>query len=230
MPIYYGTNQIDSIYYQGTQLDEVYFGDNLVYSSSKTVELGTNTSFNIKDLYPNLYSKLTADNFFALSAGTASGTNGITMRESDTEREWAGFSGALAKSYNANTGILSFYNYCSPGNSMGARVVMVPKTDKLIDLGTSTSFNVSGRSGYQNFTADNFLILSSNGASGGNSYYPQGYYYSDSGSATVELRKSYNASTGVLSCYIYLQSSDTSGVYNYFNFTSTAAVHAYLMI
>lgn len=74
-------------------------------------------------------------------------------------------------------------------------------------LGTGTSFNVSSYEGYQNFTANNFLVVPStikisgnSNAGNGNSegYVNLGGSVGASGSNSTTLKKSYNSSTGKL--------------------------------
>lgn len=230
MPVYKGNTEIDKVYLGSTEIAQIYKGTQEIWSNVKVVSLGSGTSFNIKNLYPTLYDKLTADNFFFRTADTASGTNGIRMNANATSREYAGFAVGIAKSYDSSTGVLSFYNYVSPGNSRNVSAVMVPKLTKLIRLGNGRSFNVSTYEGYQNFTADNFLIQSADRLAFSNSYYPQGYTYDDSGSCTSTVPKSYDASTGVLSTGINLRSNDTSGTYTYFNNSQNGNVIVYLAL
>ena len=73
---------------------------------------------------------------------------------------------------------------------------------KVVNLGSGTSFNVSGYSGYKNFTNDNFIVCAKAGS------YSQSQnmgeqntvqYITPSASCTINVTKSYNANTGVLS-------------------------------
>lgn len=237
MPIDKGTTEYSQIKKGTTNISEIYIGNTLKFSDFKVISLGSGTSFNIANIYSG-YANLTANNFFVLSANNATGSNSISVparpgTDGHTRYDSAGFIAKLVKSYDASTGILTMYNalYRENGVAAGTANVtagMVIKTGKLINLGTGKSFNLTSYSGYQNFTNNNFLILSAADTSDGNSYYYQTYAYSDSGSGTSSITKSYNASTGVLSAYIRMQSTDTSGVYGYFNMNVTGNVTVYL--
>lgn len=83
---------------------------------------------------------------------------------------------------------------------------------KIIDLGTNTTFNCTNISGYKNLTADNFYVTSF--------YYRNAGWRDesvnndrDNGVEEYSLHKSYNASTGVLTCYvtIYSRYTDSNG-------------------
>lgn len=77
-------------------------------------DLGIGTSFNIKSLYPDYYSKLTDDDFI-VSAESAPGvrTNSVSEYNVGSYASAGGFT--ITKSYNASTGILTI-----SGNSYGA--------------------------------------------------------------------------------------------------------------
>lgn len=85
----------------------------------------------------------------------------------------------------------------------GADSVRKKLGSQVIDLGTGTSFNVKSYDGYQNFTVDNFLIKTFSGSSikAGTSQAPG---EGEQGEGSVSLTKSYNASTGKLTCYLTL--------------------------
>lgn len=105
-----------------------------------------------------------------------------------------------------NLGSLSFYEDES-GNIYVVGADSVPKKLGLGSgvefLGTGTSFNVSNIAGYQNFTADNFIIEPTN------AYFET--VESDAGFSErvfyVELTatKTYNPNTGVLNAYYHLE-------------------------
>lgn len=73
------------------------------------------------------------------------------------------------------------------------------KGAQIFNLGTSTSINVQSYDGWQNFTHDNFLVVTTGGSSqGGNARNPgqpnDGNYNASIGATGW----SYNASTGIL--------------------------------
>lgn len=68
-------------------------------------------------------------------------------------------------------------------------------------LGEGTSFDVSGIPGYQNLTADNFLVVAGSITING-TFFNNGYdssYYCGNPSTSV-VTKSYNAASGVFTC------------------------------
>ena len=70
---------------------------------------------------------------------------------------------------------------------------------RVVGLGTGTSFNVTGYTGYQNFTVDNFFISTLNYANGlATTSMPTG---DCNWSTDIQFIKSYDASTGILTCY-----------------------------
>lgn len=111
---------------------------------------------------------------------------------------------------------------------------------KVINLGTGTSFNVSGYSGYKNFTNDNFIVCAKASSSSVSQNCGSGntvVNITPSASCNVSVNKSYNASTGVLTA------SETTTIvagvtmYRDGNFskttspvTKTNAVQVYLVI
>lgn len=238
MPIDKGTTEYSQIKKGTTNISEIYIGNTLKFSDFKVVSLGSGKSFNIANIYSG-YANLTANNFFVLSASDATGSQAISVpaKPGTSGRERYGgfnFNAKLIKSYNASTGVLTMYNCVAKadGTEIGTANVtagMVIKTGKLINLGTAQSFNLTSYSNYKKFTADNFLILSAaNVTAGGGSFYYQTYAYADSGTGTSSITKSYNSSTGVLSAYIRMKSTDTSGVYGMFNGDNTGSVTVYL--
>ena len=62
---------------------------------------------------------------------------------------------------------------------------------QVFDLGTGTNFNVSDIPGYQNLTADNFIVCSASCSGSAVEFHSCG--------ATAAHGKTYNASTGILS-------------------------------
>lgn len=219
--------ELRNCYYEDTEIQKIMYGDKLVWEGNKVIALGTGQSWNIRTLYPNLYNRLTSANFFFASANSVSELDTINMRASDTSREWGGFTGSITKSYDSSTGILTAYSYIK--NTRGnVRMFMCTKPEKLVYLGKGSYFNVSNREDYESFVGDNFLISGADYLSIGAWFYPQGYDYADGGRGTLSVSKSYNASTGVLTCGIYLSSVDTSGVYNWYNWSTSGNLTIYL--
>jgi hypothetical protein len=94
-----------------------------------------------------------------------------------------------------------------------------------------TSFNVSGYSGYKNFTKDNFICELSAGfnGSGRSTADNTGYQNWVSTSFSVSFTKTYNASTGVLSVS-YSGSSTGSKYALNAHANGSGKAHVYLVI
>ena len=108
-------------------------------------------------------------------------------------------------------------------------------TSSIIDLGTGTSFNVSGYEGYQNFTVNNFLIAPSTSASASNSSSIIPTYSNTSTmkvSSSSSITSSYNKSTGVFSCRLSLSASTSYSTSSGSapSASSSGSVHAYLIL
>lgn len=227
--IYNNNQELQNLHIGENEIQRVLLGEHLIWENNKIVDLGWGKSWDIKSLFPNLYQDLTIDNFFLLSANNVSGSDTVV----GTGR--LGLASGIVKSYDASTGVLSFYtsyNYGQMTNTV--RAVMVSKLDKLTYVGYGTSFNVKNifPNDYQNMTVDNFLVKTIrhwNSDTG----LPYGYDYhgsrSISGTWTADgnftFHKSYNASTGVLTVY-FNSSGSASGVSDTWNRNSNCYVYA----
>ena len=76
----------------------------------------------------------------------------------------------------------------------------VPFSSKLINLGSASSYDLKSYANYKSFTNDNFLMAVNSYSNGGS-----GASYGDSIKHDVVISKSYNASTGILSCSAYIR-------------------------
>lgn len=199
MPIYNGTNEITQIFYGTNEISEVYYGTNLVWSGFKCIDLGSAQSFNVASIYSK-YGSLTVNNFYYLTMDTATG--------SDTERypdhSYLRLYGWLRKSYNASTGVFTSCHYVNEDSSAqtgsNVRVVLVTDPSKLTLIGTGQTFNIKSMlSNYASLTANNFIIQANASQEylTNTSMSVEGRY---SITGTRSLEKSYNASTGVLTC------------------------------
>ena len=208
MPIYVSSNKIGELYFGGNQIGEAYYGNTLVYQNYKVLYLSssTATSWNIKSLYPALYSKLSADNFFFTTANSISVNDTINVPSDGLNYQT--ITHGKVKTYDTSSGTLNMYHWLGENNPNGTvygkvRGVLVTKTSKLISLGTGTTFNVKAKSDkYASFTADNFLIKTWNPYN--SNYLIHGYRGIEGRWIAVDTKtlvKSYNASTGQLTCY-----------------------------
>lgn len=226
--IYLNNKELGNLHIGEDEIQSVWIGDKVIWENNKIVDLGWGKSWNIKNLFPNLYNKLTVDNFFLLSANSVNGSDTVV----GTGR--LGLASGIEKSYNASTGVLSFYtsyNYGQMTNTVKA--VMVSKLDKIKYVGYGTSFNVKSLfpNDYMNMTANNFFVKTIrhwNSDTG----LPYGYDYhgsrSISGTWTADgnftFYKSYNASTGQLTVY-FNSSGSASGVSDTWNRNSNCYVY-----
>lgn len=71
---------------------------------------------------------------------------------------------------------------------------------KIIELGTNTTFDCTKITGYKNLTSDNFYVKNVSGFS--DKWSPYFPYNNRDGKSQCYLTKSYNAETGVLTCYL----------------------------
>lgn len=186
-------------------------------SIGRLIDLGVGTSFNVKNTLPNDYQSLNANNFYIYQANGSIGGGGSTDEYTHNQ---ASSSGTLVKSYNASTGVLTCYNsmyedhrdgsgsHSSTGTGSCGVKVFVPnpklkignKVMKLISLGSGQSFDVKEFvSGWAKLTANDFYAVSYSqiGVSqhGGTS----SYVYTQT---TLQLDKSYNNTTGILTLRI----------------------------
>lgn len=117
----------------------------------------------------------------------------------------------------------TFYNTDATSKQTGT---LVPT--KIYDLGTGSSFNVSSYEGYENFTADNFLIQSLTSWTGWRSFNSgnnQRLYIDNN-----QMDKSYNSSTGVFTVSHYLHWHFGGGTSSGNDSVSSANAHVFLMI
>ena len=107
---------------------------------------------------------------------------------------------------------------------------------RIIDLGTGTSFDVSSYAGYENFTVDNFIIEPINGSVSAYSSLWSSGAQSGQGrytfSGVLNLTKSYNSSSGILSSYATISGSASSNLSGTTpaRGTKDLSVNAYLII
>lgn len=210
--IFNGTN-IGNIKYNGTSLDKVVYNGTVVWENTTILSLGNGQSFNVKSVYHN-YASLTADDFMIRNMSNFSET-GWTANMIYQDG-WGEGESELYKSYNATTGILTCYvtylytyrdsngtspRYYDKKLNVNAYLILKPKAD----LGTATTFNVkSVYSNYAGLTVDDFYIQAVTKYSKG---FVAGWIYNDRGNgvAKSEIVKSYNPSTGQLTCYLWFK-------------------------
>ena len=218
--IYKGNTELENLFKGDVEVENVWLGTKEVWTNSlgSLVDLGVGTSFNVRNVLPNDYQNLTADNFFIYSL---TGTNGGSGSTSSAMVNVGSSESTLVKSYNASIGILTCCNkmeanwrdsdqtqYSNKNTSCGVKV-FVPKkriansqkVNKMIYLGEGQSFDVSQvYSDYRKLTADNFYIKSYKRIS-----YSEGTGAGGSVSVwlSLSLAKSYNTNTGALtiSCH-----------------------------
>lgn len=211
MSIYVGNKEVDTLFVGNKELDSVWVGNKEVWSNCKIIYLGNGTSFNIANYYSK-YKELSASNFFCTTFSRARGSD--STRTDGSTYQYVNLNADFYKSYDANTGTLTMFNGCGSTTNIlsmnrgSVDAYLVTKPSKLISLGGDKTFNVSNIEGYRDLTADNFLISSIPYHSGDHYILRNGTVLSNNASGYSELRKSYNASTGVLTCYWYAEAED----------------------
>ena len=225
--IYKNNEELQNLHIGENEIQRVLLGEHLIWENNKIIDLGWGKTWNIQNLFPNLYQDLTIDNFFLLGATQVSGSDTLVGTG-----EVSIYDG-IQKSYNATTGVLSFNTYCN-GTTGNVRAVMVSKVDKLTYVGFGTSFNVKNLfpNDYMNMTADNFLVKTmkhwnaSSELSITYSYHGRRSYSGTwTADGTFRFYKSYNAETGILTVY-FNSSGSASGVSDTWNRNSNCYVYA----
>ena len=226
--IYLNGKELDNLHIGEKEIQRVLLGESLIWENNRIVNLGAGTTWNIRELYPRLYDKLTADNFFFLTFSDAYTSVSVTVQSGGSERLY--IYGGVSKSYNPTTGILTFYPYL---NSSGANLtaVMVTKPEKLVYLGLGTSFNVRTYfpNSYMNLTVDNFIVKGISHWNGGGSTglvcnEVRNYAGRFDANDRLSFTKSYNPSTGVLT--IYANDYGNTDSNPYWNRNSSVYVYA----
>lgn len=226
--IYLNNKELDNLHIGETTIQRVLLGESLIWENNKIVNLGAGTTWNIRELYPNLYDRLTADNFYFLTFNSVSTSVVVNVQTGGSERLY--IYGGVTKSYNPQTGILTFYPYLN-SSSATLTAVMVTKPEKLVSLGTGTSFNVRAKfpTNYMNLTADNFIVKSishwnGGGATGLVCNEVRNYAGRFDANDRLSFTKSYNASTGVLTVYANDYGNTDSNPY--WNRNSSVSIYA----
>lgn len=218
--IYIDSNGVAHDYTQIVQFDSNGNGHEIWGGVGRIYNLGAGRTIDIKDIYSR-WNELTADNFFILNLTQINASDRIVVHTTGGDVGYLTLWMARDMSYSngvISTNIRVNDNYSNP------TIAMITDTSKLVNLGTSTSFNVSNVRGYQDFTIDNFLVKVNS--------LPQGYLYNgfrgSAGDWTVDgsykIIKSYNAQTGVLTCYINDSAEDNIGG----RYSTNNAVNVYL--
>lgn len=209
--IYKGTIELENLFKGANEMEAVYLGDKEIWSNNKIIYLGEATSFNIRTLLPKIDpSILTNDNFFILSARASLSITDIFNNQVCQCRDYCVFYAGCGVAKNYNNGTLNLYSWTSNsgnkgcysgGGSYAIKGVFVLKPEKLIRLGTGTSFNIREllpNVDYTQLTADNFILRASGTASESTQRVKEHVKASVSLGASMSFTKSYNASTGVL--------------------------------
>lgn len=217
--IYLNDNELDNLHIGDKEIQRVLLGESLIWENNKVVSLGWGRNFNISGTLPNKYTQLSTSNIFFLSMSNLTTTEGFSGTGYLTIR--TGFT----KTYNASNGAMQMNPWCQRDVGTVSAVV-VTKPSKLTYLGTATSFNVKSRfpNDYMNFTVNNFLISGINQYNNGlilNAY--RGVEGSWNATNHHDFIKSYNNSTGVLTCYLRDYGQDNT--VERWDFTSPVSVY-----
>lgn len=113
---------------------------------------------------------------------------------------------------------------------MGSIAIPSGGGSKVVDLGTGSSFNVSGYSGYKNFTNDNFIVCAKSGSysqfqnMGGQNTVQN---ITPSAYCSINVTKSYNAETGILSASENVSISAACSMYRDGTFSKSTPSKSY---
>lgn len=202
MPIEKNNEDLWNLYFGEQEIKKVMYGETLVWENNRVINLGLGKRWNIAELYPNLYKKLTLDNFYVLSMNSFSGNDRFAVTETGVDVGYLNVNVRLAKKYNQNTGILEMYGECNEGKGDVIGLI-VTKPLKLIEIGLGTSFDIASLqpSLYNKLSLNNFIIKTIP-----NDYAFRSFRGSAGGPWTVtcteSLVKEYDSNSGRLDCYI----------------------------
>lgn len=245
MPLFIGNKEADMVKIGEKEIAQIYLGIKELWTNAKAIYLSSGKNWDLKTLYPNLYTKITANDIFYKTVNQASGYIGVRMGPND-EREWHGFVVSVIKSYDPSTGALTAYNSVRDsqrGGQIGvgsSEIVplIIPNSEKAItsgkivrlgDINGTYDLKTAYADDYMHFTNDNFIIRSTSAPGDSGSFYPQGYAYSGTGYGTSTITKSYDASTGILTARIRQASYNVDDVYTWFNYSHNGTVEVFLM-
>lgn len=193
-----GSNKIGKILFGNNVIGKVFFGNNLVYQNTIIKKFEPGQSFDVSDI--SGYENFTIDNFFYLAMSNVSSSSEVVYKG---YTEYINIGGTLAKTYDQSNGSFSSFHFLNGDTLSKSNVtpVLVSDTSKLTLMGTKQSFDIKSLypDTYQDLTADNFIVSASpsSGYTVRTSVNNSGTYWI---SQTHSLEKSYNASTGVLTC------------------------------
>lgn len=181
--IYLNNSELRELHHEDTEIQRVLLGDKIVWENNFVVDLGSSNRYDIKTLLPDLYETLTIDNFFFLTFDIAYGVSGANG--------WLK-SGITRTYYQSGTLLLYAWEQAREYNT---HAIMVLKPNRLKSLGFGQTFDLKQiyPNSYQNLTADNFLIKSVRKNN-------DVFYCNTDGYNYFLLNKSYDSSTGILTC------------------------------
>lgn len=207
MSLFFGNNEIDDVFVGNNEIASIFVGNNEVWSSFKMLPLGTGTTFNVGQLYPTLdLTQFTVDDFFFNSFSCSASATASCARWDDTgiltpdhclSGGAASVTTRMNKSWNSNTGILTC-NY----NGNSCKAYLIPRSNdmiskgKLVNLGTSTTFDVRNIPTYPSMTINNFVFRTLPNVSDS-----MDWCYSRSCPVGVSWNNSYSSANGTLSAY-----------------------------
>lgn len=153
-----GQKEFSNILFGNKEISSIKKGESELWSNFKILDLGTGTSFNVANVYSK-YDRLTVDNFYTNTSSAYQNRGGVTD---------AGTTMRTIKSYNAQTGILTFYlgwDSGMAGTVVSLHAYLVVNNDKAFakgiikNLGTAMSINIqSVVPEYETLTNRNFFV------------------------------------------------------------------------
>lgn len=199
MPVEKNLEDLWNCYAQAHEIKKIMYGEALVWEANQVINLGSGKEWDIAALLPNKYKKLSADNFYFCDAGNVSGSVTVTVTETGVDVGNLYIGVGLIKRYDAETGKLTMYTTCNQGRG-NVTAVFVSKPAKLISLGMGRSFDLRNLypNSYQNLTEDNFILKRYDTGLVFNQFRGSEGTYTATNTQTYV--KSYNQSTGILTC------------------------------
>lgn len=199
MPVEKNLEDLWNCYAQNHEIKKIMYGEALVWEANQVINLGSGTEWDIKSLLPNKYNKFTADNFYFFDAGNVSGSAKVVVTETGIDVGYLSISVGLTKRYDSETGKLVMYTTCNQGRG-NVTAVFVSKPNKLISLGSGATFDLKSLypNSYQKFTEGNFIMKRYSTGLVFNQF--RGSEGTWTASNTQTYVKSYNQSTGILTC------------------------------
>lgn len=186
----------------GVSIAIIFDNDGIITKSKQAAENMQIAAIEEQEMLNELYDKLE-------NQGTSVGSSGFEAKYNSLKTEYEEYKTKVAEALTSK-GIEASKD--DDAETIATSINSIQSGSSVYYLGTGTSFDIKTKfpDDYTNLTANNFIVegtsVSSSASQGSLSWAISSY----SGSATASINKSYDASTGILTCNI--QSSVTASV------------------